>query len=152
MSTTTETTTTEISFGTMRASDARRMADDALARPGSPREIAIAGALLAALDTKPAPASATADLVRSARAIVDALNEVPCTDKDHELRSCVERERIRRPTAAEKRAMGGVASKLPFHRYNVHGMCTSCRAYWHAENAARELEEMAISEKMARTA
>lgn len=40
-----------IDFGSVTVDDARRLAEEALHRPGSPREATIAAALIAALDT-----------------------------------------------------------------------------------------------------
>ncbi len=53
--------------------------------------------------------------------------------------SCLMREEVRPLNKVEK-LIGWVMR--PFSAYNPDNMCCSCRAYWHAENAAQAMERL----------
>lgn len=87
------------------------------------------------------------EIAKALREIANALfSAPPCRDvrnTETGQSTCIRRETMRKLTAEEKRRF----SRLPFHRYNVHGMCRSCALYWYAENAALEAEDASRCER-----
>jgi hypothetical protein len=98
---------------------------------------------------EPEPSYALASTTTPALALIlrDAANALfagPCPDvvavRGGFSPSCLQRERDRPLTKAERERAGG-GSVRGFHLYDASRMCRACGAYWHAECAALLVEE-----------